>query len=121
MRLASDLCPAAAFRRPPIVFGREDRFINRFAAMIRMLPAVPVIAPRAKLQPVYVGDVADAAIAALGTAAAGGTYELGGPEVLTMAALKQRIADATGRRRTFIEVPGVGAPALAGRSEGHTS
>ncbi len=93
----------AAILRPSIVFGREDKFINRFAGMIRALPAVPVIAPKAKFQPVYVGDVADAVVAALD--APGQTLELGGPQQFTMLELQHWIAKATGRNRLFIEVP----------------
>lgn len=105
--------PAAAILRPSILFGREDRFINRFATMMRLSPVIPVIAPRAKFQPVYVGDVADAVVAALAPDAAGKTFELGGPEVLTMAALQQRVADATGRKPLFVDIPDPVAAALA--------
>lgn len=105
--------PGAVILRPSIVFGREDHFINRFAAMIRLSPVIPVIAPAAKFQPVYVGDVADAVVAALEASAAGRTFELGGPQVLTMAALLRWIADATGRRRLFVDVPDAIASALA--------
>ena len=105
--------PGAVILRPSIVFGREDHFINRFAAMIRLSPVVPVIAPAAKFQPVYVGDVADAVVAALEASAASRTFELGGPQVLTMAALLRWIADATGRRRLFVDVPDAIASALA--------
>lgn len=103
----------AAILRPSTLFGREDHFINRFAAMMRMSPVVPVIAPNAKFQPVYVGDVADAVIAALNSAAAGKTYELGGPQVLTMSELLRWIAGATGRTPLFVDVPDVVAGALA--------
>ncbi len=105
--------PAAAILRPSIVFGREDQFINRFAAMIRMAPVIPVVAPNVKFQPVYVGDVADAIVAALDAAAAGQTFELGGPQVLTMGELQRWIADATGRAPLFVDVPDVVAGALA--------
>lgn len=105
---------AATILRPSIIFGREDQFINRFAGMIRLSPVIPVIAPAAKFQPVYVGDVADAVVAALGdTSAAGQTLELGGPQVLTMAALQHWIADAIGRKPLFVEVPDFVAAALA--------
>lgn len=103
----------AAILRPSIIFGREDQFINRFANLIRFLPVVPVIAPRARFQPVYVGDVADAVVAALDNAAAGRTFELGGPQILTMAELQQWIADATGRKRLFAEIPDAVSAALA--------
>jgi NADH dehydrogenase len=105
--------PAAAILRPSIVFGREDQFINRFAAIIRMAPMIPVVAPNTKFQPVYVGDVADAVVAALNDAAAGQTFELGGPQVLTMGELQRWIADATGRSPLFVDVPDVVAGALA--------
>lgn len=104
--------PAVTILRPSIVFGREDRFINRFAAMIRMLPVIPVIAPNAKFQPVYVGDVADAVVAALG-AATGSLFELGGPQLLTMGELQRWIAGATGRSPLFVDIPDVVGSALA--------
>ncbi|WP_411340993.1 complex I NDUFA9 subunit family protein [Sphingopyxis sp. J-6] len=105
--------PAAAILRPSILFGREDHFINRFAMMMRLSPVIPVIAPKAKFQPVYVGDAADAVVAALAPDAAGKTFELGGPEVLTMAALQRRVADATGRKPLFVDIPDAVASALA--------
>lgn len=105
--------PAAAILRPSIIFGREDNFINRFATMIRLSPVVPVIAPGTRFQPVYVGDVADAVVAALDAGAAGRTFELGGPQVLTMAELLHWIAAATGRKRLFVELPDAVAAALA--------
>lgn len=103
----------AAILRPSILFGREDQFINRFAAMIRMMPVVPVIAPNAKFQPAYVGDAADAVVAALGSGAAGKTFELGGPQVLTIGELLRWIADTTGRSPLFVDVPDLVASALA--------
>ena len=102
----------ATILRPSIVFGREDKFINRFAAMIRLSPVIPVIAPKAKFQPVFVGDVADAVVAAL-DAPTGSTFELGGPQVLSMGELQRWIADATGRNRLFVDVPDAVAGALA--------
>ena len=103
----------ATILRPSILFGREDHFINRFAGMMRMAPVVPVIAPNAKFQPVYVGDVADAVVAALGNGAAGKTFELGGPQVLTMGELLRWVADATGRSPLFVDVPDFVASTLA--------
>jgi NADH dehydrogenase len=103
----------AAILRPSTLFGREDQFINRFATMMRMAPVIPVIAPKAKFQPVYVGDVADAVVAALGDGPAGKTFELGGPQVLTMAELLRWIADATSRSPLFVDVPDFVASALA--------
>lgn len=103
----------AAILRPSIIFGREDQFINRFAALIRMLPVVPVIAPDTKFQPVYVGDVADAVVAALEASAAGQTFELGGPQQFSMAELLAWIGDATGRKRLFAPIPDAIASPLA--------
>lgn len=107
--------PDAIIIRPSIVFGREDQFINRFAAMIAMLPVVPVIGSATKFQPVFVGDVADVAAEALSHPElyAGQTFELGGPEVISMGDLNRRIARMTGRERTFIDVPDIGARILA--------
>ena len=107
--------PDAIIIRPSIVFGREDQFINRFAAMIAMLPVVPVIGSATKFQPVFVGDVADVAAEALSHPElyAGQTYELGGPEVISMGDLNRRIAKMTGRERTFIDLPDIGARILA--------
>lgn len=99
--------PSATILRPSIIFGREDQFINRFAALIRMLPVVPIIGGATRFQPVYVGDVAHAVLAAVSDPKAHGgkSYELGGPEVMTMAEINRWIANETGRERTFIEVP----------------
>ncbi|HTZ69116.1 MAG TPA: complex I NDUFA9 subunit family protein, partial [Acetobacteraceae bacterium] len=72
--------PGATILRPSIVFGAEDQFFNRFAALARISPVMPVIAGATRFQPVYVGDVADAVMQALARPeAAGATYELGGP------------------------------------------
>lgn len=103
----------AAILRPSIIFGREDRFINRCAGLIRALPVVPVIAPKTRLQPVYVGDVADAVVTALEEAEAGRTFELGGPRVLTMEALMGWIAAATDRKPLFVDLPDAASSALA--------
>lgn len=98
--------PNATILRPSVVFGQEDRFLNRFAGMMG-LPVVPILSPATRFQPVFVGDVADAVAEAVAdpTAHAGRTYALGGPEVLTMAELNRWIAHATGRAPNFVEVP----------------
>jgi uncharacterized protein YbjT (DUF2867 family) len=106
--------PNAVILRPSIVFGREDQFINRFAGLIRMLPIVPIIGADTKFQPVFVGDVAKAVAAALADASLyGKTFELGGPQVLTMRGLNEWIAHAIGRAPAFVDVPGFAAKALA--------
>src|SRR6185312_3746525 len=78
--------PSATIMRPSVVFGPEDEFTNRFAALARLSPALPLIGGgTTRMQPVYVGDVATAIADAVdGKTKAGATYELGGPEVLTM-------------------------------------
>ena len=98
--------PAATIIRPSTVFGQEDGFINRFAAMLA-LPFVPVMRGETKFQPVYVADVAKAiAAAALDPSPyAGQTFELGGPEVISMLALNQWIARTTGHNPIFVPVP----------------
>jgi len=107
--------PAAIILRPSIIFGREDQFVNRFAAMISMLPVVPVIGSATRFQPIFVGDVADVAAQALSHPElyAGQTFELGGPEIISMGDLNRRIAALTGRKRTFVEVPDLAASLMA--------
>ena len=99
--------PEATILRPSIVFGREDQFVNRFARMARLAPAMPVVRGDAKFQPVYVGDVGRAlAAAALDPGRFGGrTYELGGPEVLSMRQLIAWIQRAIGRSPRLLELP----------------
>lgn len=98
--------PDATIVRPSIVFGQEDGFLNRFAPM-QALPFVPVLRGSVKFQPVWVADVARAiAAAALDPGAHGGkTYELGGPEVVTMAELNAWLASATGHNPTYVPIP----------------
>jgi NADH dehydrogenase len=98
--------PRATILRPSIVFGPEDRFFNRFAALSRVSMVMPVICGETRLQPVYVGDVADAAMAAMAQAdAAGAVYELGGPRVWTFRELLAYILEETGRHRMMMNVP----------------
>lgn len=97
--------PAATILRPSVVFGPEDDFFNRFAAMAR-LPFMPVVAGATRFQPVYVGDVADAVAAALARPEARGrTYELGGPRVMTMREVLRFILETTRRRRPMLDMP----------------
>jgi NADH dehydrogenase len=99
--------PSATIMRPSVVFGPEDQFSNRFAALARMSPALPLIGGGlTKMQPVYVGDVATAIAAAVdGNAKSGATYELGGPEVLTMREIMELILDITDRQRMLVSLP----------------
>src|SRR5580692_3551816 len=99
--------PSATVLRPSVVFGPEDDFTNRFAALARISPALPLIGGGAtKLQPVYVGDVATAVADAVdGKTKAGATYELGGPEVLSMREIMEIILSITERDRMLVSLP----------------
>lgn len=106
--------PAVTILRPSIVFGREDQFVNRFAAMIAKAPVVPVLRAGTKFQPVHVDDVAKAVVAVLNdTAHSGKTFELGGPDILSMGELQRWIARAIGRRARFVELPDIAGSAIA--------
>ena len=99
--------PQATILRPSIVFGPEDGFFNRFARMSQISPALPLIGGgRTRFQPVYVGDVAEAVVAALTRRrAAGRTYELGGPTIYTFKELLTYLLKVTGRRRLLLDLP----------------
>jgi uncharacterized protein YbjT (DUF2867 family) len=99
--------PSASILRPSVVFGPEDQFTNRFAALARMSPVIPLVGGGVtKLQPVYVGDVATAVADAVdGKARPGATYELGGPEVLTMREIMEIILATTERKRMLVTWP----------------
>jgi len=99
--------PNATIVRPSVLFGEDDGFINMFAGLIAMLPVLPVFAPTAPVQMLHVDDAAAALVAALADPAAHGgkTYEIAGPEPITMRALNERIARAQNRNRAFIDMP----------------
>ncbi|MCH4151321.1 MAG: complex I NDUFA9 subunit family protein [Sphingobium sp.] len=107
--------PGATLIRPSILFGREDQFTNRFANLIRMAPVLPVIAGGTKFQPVYVVDVARAIATAVADAAAhaGKTYELGGPQVLSMAEINSWLAAQIGHDPAMLPVPDAASEWLA--------
>lgn len=98
--------PKATIIRPSLVFGPDDTLTNRFAALGRF-PLVPVLASGTRFQPIYVTDLADAiAAASISPGAHGGkTYELGGPEVMTMIELHRAIFAITGQDPDLIELP----------------
>ncbi|MCI0467641.1 MAG: complex I NDUFA9 subunit family protein [Beijerinckiaceae bacterium] len=100
------LLPDAIIMRPSVVFGPEDQFFNRFAAMARVMPALPLVGGgETKFQPVFVGDVADAiALAAEGKAIPGTIYELGGPEIATLRQVITFVLAVTGRRRRLVSL-----------------
>ncbi|MGE5770957.1 MAG: complex I NDUFA9 subunit family protein [Hyphomicrobiales bacterium] len=99
--------PSAAIMRPSIMFGPEDDFFNRFAALARFSPALPLIGGGlTRFQPVFVGDVAQAIADAVdGTARPGIMYELGGPDVRTFKELMQYVLATIERKRLLITVP----------------
>lgn len=99
--------PNATVLRPSVLFGEDDNFVQMFAGLIAALPVLPVFAPHAVLQPLHVDDAAEAIVAALAAPAkhGGKTFEIAGPEPVTMLALNRRIAAAQNRKRGFIEMP----------------
>jgi len=98
--------PSATVFRPSIMFGPEDQFTNRFAALARALPVLPLIAGETRLQPVFVGDVALAiADAVEGKARPAATYELGGPEVLTLRQVQEIVLKTIERNRVLVPLP----------------
>lgn len=99
--------PAATIVRPSIAFGLEDDFVNRFARMAQLLPVLPVMRGSWKLQPVHVADLGKAIARAAFEPAdyAGRTFELGGPQVLSLHELNRWICEATGRNRPLVDIP----------------
>ncbi len=98
--------PGSVILRPSVVFGAEDQFFNRFAALAQFLPFMPVICGETRMQPVYVGDVADAVMAALERAdTTGNTYELGGPHIFTFRQILEYVLRETDRHRMLVAIP----------------
>lgn len=97
----------AIIMRPSIVFGQEDEFFNRFGAMARFAPALPLIGGgTTRFQPVYVGDVAEAfALAVEGKVPAGKTYELGGPQTPTFRECLELLLKEIGRKKMLVSLP----------------
>ncbi|MTE00539.1 NAD(P)H-binding protein [Paracoccus sp. YIM 132242] len=108
--------PDAVILRPSVLFGPDDTFYNRFAAMTRLGPVLPIVGGKVRMQPVFVDDVARAAVKGATGEAAPGIYELGGPDVLTMKDIMGQVLKATMRRRGIINMPfwvaGLGARVL---------
>ena len=97
--------PGAVILRPSIVFGPEDQFFNRFAAMARFSPVLPLVGAETRFQPVYVVDVAQAAAKAAAGEAAPGIYELGGPRVASFRELMRLLLDVIRRNRLLLPLP----------------
>lgn len=96
--------PTAVILRPSVIFGSEDGFFNRFAAMARLTLVLPVVGGKTEFQPVYVDDVARAAVqGVLGQAV--GIYELGGPDRDTFKGLMHRMLEVIQRRRLIVNLP----------------
>ena len=106
--------PAATILRPSIVFGPEDNLTNRLAGLSWM-PYLPVFAPTSRFAPVYVRDLAQAiALATVDPADhAGRTYEIAGPEVLTMRQLNEEIMAAAGSRTQLVDLPDFASSAIS--------
>jgi len=98
--------PSADIMRPSIIFGEEDQFFNRFAAMTQIAPALPLMGGGdTKFQPVYVGDVAEAIAKVAGQGTTGKTYELGGPRTYSFKELMQFTLETIDRKRFLVPVP----------------
>jgi len=100
-----DAFPGAVILRPSVIFGQEDQFFNRFAGMTRFGPVLPVVGAETRFQPVYVDDVAQAAVLGVTGKATPGVYELGGPEVDTFRGLMGRMLTVIHRRRLILNLP----------------
>jgi NADH dehydrogenase len=106
--------PSAVILRPSLVFGPEDQFFNRFANLAVSSPVMPVLAGASRFQPVYVGDVADAVMAAITRPdAAGRVFELGGPRVMSFREILGWILVQIGRPRPLVAMPDAVAGLLA--------
>ncbi len=100
-----DAFPNAVILRPSVIFGPEDQFFNRFAAMARTSPVIPLVGAGTKFQPVYVDDVAEAAERGVLGSAIPGIYELGGPDVNTFRELIEQMLQTIRRRRLILPMP----------------
>jgi NADH dehydrogenase len=111
--------PGAVILRPSVVFGPEDEFFNRFAELSRFLPALPLFGGGStRLQPVFAGDVALAALRAIdGRAKAGEVYELGGPEIMTLREAVEFVLRVVERRRALVGLPFNLSRLMAGATE----
>jgi NADH dehydrogenase len=97
--------PGAVILRPSIIFGTEDGFFNRFAGMTRFGPVLPVVGADTQFQPVWVDDVAQAAVASIIKDVDAGVYELGGPDVYTFREMMQVMLTVIKRRRLILNIP----------------
>jgi NADH dehydrogenase len=113
-RLVQEHFPQAVIIRPSLVFGPEDQFFNRFASLALVSPIMPVISGSSHFQPVYVGDVADAVMAAVARPdAAGKIFELGGPKIMTFREILGWILAQIQRNRPLVPMPSAAAELMA--------
>ena len=106
--------PTVTVLRPSIVFGTEDQFFNRFATMAKLSPILPIVGAATRFQPIYVGDVADAIVAAFDSPTTmGKTYELGGPGIYSFRALLDAMLAEIGITRMVVDLPPVLASWIA--------
>ncbi len=105
--------PKALILRPSVIFGNEDAFFNRFAGMATLSPILPVVGGDTLFQPVYVDDVAQAAVNGILNNSKG-VYELGGPEVASFSSLMHKMLGIIQRRRWVLNVPFFAARIMAG-------
>ncbi len=106
--------PSAVILRPSVIFGNEDGFFNRFAGMARLGPVLPLIGGKTQFQPVYVDDVAQAAVKGITGAAPAGIYELGGPETGTLHSFIDMMLKVIRRRRLVLNLPFFAGSILGG-------
>jgi len=114
--------PTSDIMRPSIIFGPEDSFFNRFAAMTQIAPALPLLGGgETRMQPVYVGDIAKAIAKVIGTGTNGTDYELGGPQIYSFKELMQFMLEAIDRKRLLVPLPWFAANMLgfAGELSGY--
>jgi len=100
-----DAFPGAVILRPSIIFGADDMFFNRFASMSRFTPILPLVGARTKFQPVFVEDVAEAAVLGATGQAKSGVYELGGPDVKSFREWMDVMLGVIGRRKLVLGMP----------------
>jgi uncharacterized protein YbjT (DUF2867 family) len=112
LRAATDL--EISIFQPSVIFGRGDQFFNRFAEMLSLMPVMPLACPKARLQPVFAGDVAAVMVASLEDPMTfGKSYELAGPQVFTLKELVEWTAKSLGRKRWIIGLPDPASATMA--------
>ncbi len=93
--------------QPSVIFGEGDGLVSRFAALLRVMPVFPLARAGARMAPTFIGDVAEAIARCVGSDTLGrrSSFELYGPQVLTLGAIVRSIRDAAGLRRLIVPLP----------------